>query len=61
MNKWREIVEKYKYFLLSIAVFCVAGIFLYNDQKNEFNLSSFQDSFLKKEQALNGYTKEVLE
>ena len=61
MNKWREIVEKYKYFLLSIAVFCVAGLLLYNEQKNEFNLSSFQDSFLKKEQALNAYTKEILE
>ncbi len=61
MNKWREIVEKYKYFLLSIAVFFIAGIFLYNEQKNEFNLTAFKSSFLKKEKELTAYTQELLE
>jgi len=49
MSSGFQILEKYKYFLLSILIFCSSLLILEFDKQPTFNQNKFQTSFLKKE------------
>jgi len=45
-------IEKYKYFLLSLIVFCISFLLINADKPIPFNQIEFQNSFSKKEKLI---------
>ena len=48
-------IEKYKYFLLSLIVFCISFLLINADKPIPFNQIEFQNSFSQKEKLIEKY------
>lgn len=57
MNLGLQLIEKYKYFLLSLIIFSTSLIFIYSDKAIHFDKKDFQAAFSQKEKQLSAFVE----